>query len=119
MPDISSVGHPVPGPRDRNSPSAIRNAHSPTETTTTTRTPSSSEPSHNGSSGLAPIRPGTETTVDRVELSANARSLGRIEDLPKNRRERVETLRKGIREGTYETSEKMETALDRLIKDLE
>jgi negative regulator of flagellin synthesis FlgM len=53
---------------------------------------------------------------DRVELSAHARLLDRLLQLPDVRMELVETVRQAIRDGTYETPEKLEAAVDRLLE---
>ena len=98
MPDISSVGQPGPvGPIDRASSSGRRD-----------------ESSILSSYGNPPTRPG-----DRVELSDHARYLDLLRHLPAVRHERVDSVRDAIREGRYETPEKLDTAISRLIEDLD
>jgi negative regulator of flagellin synthesis FlgM len=55
---------------------------------------------------------------DHVEISPLGRMLDGIDSMPEIRQERVDEIRRQIAAGTYETSEKLEVALDRLIDDL-
>lgn len=57
-------------------------------------------------------------TRDQVEISPLGRMLDGIEGLPEIRHERVEEIRRQIAAGTYETTEKLDIALDRLIDEL-
>ncbi|MHC4217290.1 MAG: flagellar biosynthesis anti-sigma factor FlgM [Planctomycetota bacterium] len=54
---------------------------------------------------------------DRVELSAHTRLLDRLLQLPEVRMELVEKVRQAIAAGTYETPEKLEVAVDQLLRD--
>jgi negative regulator of flagellin synthesis FlgM len=54
---------------------------------------------------------------DRVELSAHARLLDRLLQLPDVRIELVEAVRQAIADGTYETPEKLEVAVARLLEE--
>lgn len=71
-------------------------------------------------SGRAKAVPGTSATshVDRVEISEMALFLDKISRLPDIRREKVEAVREQIARGSYETPEKMEKAMENLLKDL-
>lgn len=55
---------------------------------------------------------------DHVEISPLGRMLEGIDRLPEIRHERVEEIRRQIASGVYETPEKLELALDRLIDEL-
>ncbi|MBX6313759.1 MAG: flagellar biosynthesis anti-sigma factor FlgM [Isosphaeraceae bacterium] len=55
---------------------------------------------------------------DQVEISPLGQMLGGIDRLPEIRHERVEEIRRQIAAGTYETPEKLEVALDRLLDEL-
>ena len=55
---------------------------------------------------------------DQVEISPLGRMLDGISGLPEIRHERVEEIRRQIAAGTYETTEKLEFALDRLFDEL-
>ena len=55
---------------------------------------------------------------DQVEISPLGQMLDGISRLPEIRHERVEEVRRQIAAGTYETPEKMDVALDRLLDEL-
>ena len=56
--------------------------------------------------------------VDRVEISEMALFLDKISRLPDIRREKVELVREQIARGSYETPEKVEKAIENLVKEL-
>jgi negative regulator of flagellin synthesis FlgM len=55
---------------------------------------------------------------DQVEISPLGQMLDGISRLPEIRHERVEEVRQKIAAGVYETPEKLEIALDRLLDEL-
>ncbi len=55
---------------------------------------------------------------DQVEISPLGQMLDSIAQIPDIRHERVEEIRQQIAEGTYETPEKLELALDRLLDEM-
>jgi negative regulator of flagellin synthesis FlgM len=55
---------------------------------------------------------------DQVEISPLGQMLDGISRLPEIRQEKVEAIRRQIAEGIYETPEKLELALDRLLDEL-
>lgn len=55
---------------------------------------------------------------DRVDLSEHARHLERLRALPDVRAEKVETIRASIERGTYDTPERMQAAMRRLLDEL-
>ena len=55
---------------------------------------------------------------DHVEISPLGQLLDGISQLPAIRYERVEEVRRQIAAGSYETPEKLELALDRLLDEL-
>ncbi len=55
---------------------------------------------------------------DHVEISPLGQMLDGISRLPEIRHERVEEIRSQIAAGTYETPEKLELALDRMLDEL-
>jgi len=57
-------------------------------------------------------------TIDRVDLSDHARHLERLRTMPDVREEKVQSIRASIERGTYETPERMQAALRRLLDDL-
>jgi len=96
MPDISSIGHGPVGPLDRTAPpGARRDADAPREL------------------DKPPQRLG-----DRVELSDHARFLDRLRRMPPTQTDRVQQIRQAIADGTYETDDKLEVAIDRIMEEL-
>jgi len=55
---------------------------------------------------------------DSVELSTHAQLLSRLAGLPDVRQDLVDQIRAAIADGTYETPEKIESAIDALAEDL-
>jgi len=58
------------------------------------------------------------THRDRVELSEHARFMDSLRNLPAIRMDRVEAAREAINNGTYESPEKLDIAVTRLLDDL-
>ena len=56
--------------------------------------------------------------ADEVEISEMGRLLDDLSGLPEIRRERVDEVRRAIEAGTYETSEKLDVAVERLLDEL-
>ncbi|MHC4416468.1 MAG: flagellar biosynthesis anti-sigma factor FlgM [Planctomycetota bacterium] len=93
MPDIPSIGHGSLGPVNRTAgPSAYQ--------------------------GTTRARDHGHRLGDRVELSEHARLLDRLRQMPDVRIELVEKVRRTIAEGTYETPEKLESAVQQLLAEL-
>lgn len=55
---------------------------------------------------------------DRIEISEWARFLSRLAELPDVRVEKVAQARKAIDRGDYETPDRLDHAINRLIEDL-
>lgn len=55
---------------------------------------------------------------DQVEISPLGRMLDGISRLPEIRHEKVEEIRQQIAAGVYETPEKLELALDRMLDEM-
>ena len=77
-----------------------------------------------GAGPIEPTRPGGRidrpqatgaAAGDRVELSAEAKLLTKLHELPDVREEKIETVRREIARGTYETPEKIDALVDRLF----
>ena len=62
----------------------------------------------------APIRRGT----DQVQLSEVARLLQKLRDLPEVREDLVARVKAEIEQGTYETEDKLDAALNELAGDI-
>ena len=66
-------------------------------------------------SAWKPVKLCTPVHRDHVEISPLGQMLDGISQLPEIRYERVEEIRQQIAAGSYETPEKLELALDRLL----
>ncbi|MEO0514730.1 MAG: flagellar biosynthesis anti-sigma factor FlgM [Planctomycetota bacterium] len=55
---------------------------------------------------------------DQIELSDTAKILAKLADLPEVREDLVARVRTEIADGTYETSEKLDAAIEGLAEDL-
>lgn len=58
------------------------------------------------------------TISDQLDISDAARLAERVAELPEIRADRVAELRAAIANGTYETSDKLATAVDRLFDEI-
>lgn len=56
--------------------------------------------------------------VDELDISPEAELVSRVRDLPDVRADRVAQIRAEIESGVYETDEKLDIALDRLLDEL-
>ena len=54
-------------------------------------------------------------TIDQVDISSEAQMLAGMNDISDIRAERVAEIREQIETGQYETADKMDAALDRLL----
>lgn len=82
-----------------------------------------------GTGGVNPMRsdphvtpggskPANGTGHDEVEFSDAARLLSRMSEVPAIRTEKVESVRQAILRGGYETPDKIDVVVDRLLKEL-
>jgi negative regulator of flagellin synthesis FlgM len=75
-------------------------------------------PTHaSGASQAAGATPEVNSS-DEVSISREADLLSRIGDLPDVRQERVDQIRAEIVNGTYETQEKLDLAISRLLDEV-
>ena len=95
MPEIPSIGHGSVGPINR---AASVSAYQSADT--------------------EKVRDASRPLGDRVELSRHARLLDQLRQLPEVRSDLVEQIKRSIEDGTYESAEKLDAALERLIEDL-
>jgi negative regulator of flagellin synthesis FlgM len=58
------------------------------------------------------------TISDRLDISEAGQIAGRLADVPDIRAERVQELRAAILNGTYETEDKLNSAVDRLLDEI-
>lgn len=56
--------------------------------------------------------------VDQVDISHEADLVSRLQDLPEVRADRVATIRAQIEAGTYETDDKLDMAVSRLLDEI-
>lgn len=56
--------------------------------------------------------------ADQVDISPAAQLAGQVNDIPDIRADRVATIKAAIANGTYETDDKLNTALDRLLDEI-
>jgi flagellar biosynthesis anti-sigma factor FlgM len=69
-------------------------------------------------SDVAPSAPRWAEGRDRVELSEHAHHLEAIRSLPDVRSAKIEAIKQAIANGTYESPEMLQVALDRLLDDV-
>ncbi len=62
--------------------------------------------------------PRSSVPSDEVQISSVGQLLDRLSDLPDIRAGRVAELQAAIREGRYETEEKLSSALDHLLEEI-
>lgn len=63
-----------------------------------------------------PVQPGP--IQDELEISDAARLVGQVHELPEVRQGRIDQIRAQIAEGTYETDEKLDIAVGRLLDEI-
>ena len=63
-------------------------------------------------------RPDAAPINDEVDISQEARLVEEVRQIPDIRQDRVETIRTQIAAGTYESPEKLDVALDRLLDEI-
>ncbi len=73
---------------------------------------------HTARSVAPPSTSGTPTTGDRLDISEAGQIAGRMAEIPDIRADRVQELRTAILNGSYESEQKMSTALDRLLDEI-
>ncbi|MBC8355783.1 MAG: flagellar biosynthesis anti-sigma factor FlgM [Planctomycetes bacterium] len=56
--------------------------------------------------------------VDQLDISHEADLVSRVHDLPEIRQDRVAEIRSQIESGAYETDEKLDGALERLLDEI-
>jgi len=72
----------------------------------------------NAQGEAAPAAPRWAEGRDRVELSDHARHLDAIRAMPDVRMARVEAIKQAIASGTYESPEKLQAAIEGLLRDI-
>lgn len=99
MSDISPLGRGSVGPLNHNNLNPLNHRNGTT--------------SSNGNGVAHAITHGR----DSVELSEHARFMDQLRELPSVRTERVEAVREAIVNGTYESPDKLDIAVSRMLDD--
>jgi negative regulator of flagellin synthesis FlgM len=63
-------------------------------------------------------RPEATQIADEVDISEAARFAEQIQQMPEMREDRIEAVRRQIAEGTYETSDRLNAAIERLLDEI-
>jgi negative regulator of flagellin synthesis FlgM len=80
--------------------------------------PQSMNGPHRAYNSQPPARGASAQPVDQLDISAQADLVSRVRDVPDIRHDRVAAIKAAIANGTYETPEKMDAALDRLLDEM-
>jgi negative regulator of flagellin synthesis FlgM len=73
---------------------------------------------HRMTPAAAPFSPRGAGTIDQLDISPEADFVAQARELPEIREDRVASIRAQIAAGTYETPEKLDAALSRLIDEI-
>jgi len=73
---------------------------------------------HGARASQAAARPESVHINDEVNISDAARLVEQTQNLPDIRQDRVDAVRQQIAAGTYETSEKLNVAIERLLDEI-
>jgi negative regulator of flagellin synthesis FlgM len=63
-------------------------------------------------------RPEAPKIADQVDISDAARLVEQVQQMPEMRQDRLEAVRRQIAAGTYETSDKLNVAIERLLDEI-
>jgi negative regulator of flagellin synthesis FlgM len=75
-------------------------------------------PPHRMTPAQAPSSSYSAGGVDQLDISPEADFVAQARDLPEIREDRVAAIREQIAAGTYETSDKLDAALSRLLDEI-
>ncbi len=73
---------------------------------------------HRTQSTHGATQPDTWSGVDELDISPDADMVSRVQDLPDIRTDRVADIRAQIASGVYETDQKLEMAVGRLLDEM-
>jgi negative regulator of flagellin synthesis FlgM len=65
-----------------------------------------------------PAAPAATNHADRVDISPAAELAGQLAEIPDIRADRVAAIKTAIANGTYETSAKLDVAIERLLDEI-
>jgi negative regulator of flagellin synthesis FlgM len=80
--------------------------------------PQSMNGPHRAYNSQPPSRSSAGQPVDQLDISSQADLVSRVRDVPDIRHDRVVAIKAQIANGTYETPERMDAALDRLLDEM-
>ncbi len=80
--------------------------------------PRAVSPLHTARPSQAAARPESARINDEVDISDAARLVEQLHELPDIRQSRVDGVRRQIAAGTYETREKLDVAVERLLDEI-
>lgn len=80
--------------------------------------PQSIDAPHGARPAQPTTRPEAPQIADEVDISEAARLVEQVQQMPDIREDRVEAVRQQIAEGTYETRDKLNAALERLLDEV-
>ncbi len=75
-------------------------------------------PHHARSTAAGAASPAAISSADELSISEAGSLLEQIGDIPDIRHERVNEIRRALATGTYETDEKLQIALERLLDEI-
>ena len=70
------------------------------------------------SQNTSPVEPGYSQPIDELDISPHAELMSRIHEIPDVRTHLVDEIRQQIMDGTYETQERLQVAVDRLLDEV-
>jgi len=73
---------------------------------------------HRAYNSQPPARSGASQPVDSLDISPQADLVSRVRDVPDIRHDKVAAIKAAIADGTYETPEKMDAALEGLLNEM-
>jgi negative regulator of flagellin synthesis FlgM len=73
---------------------------------------------HGVREGQSMARPQAAQITDEVDISEAAQMAEQIQQMPEMREDRIEAVRQQIAEGTYETSDRLNVAVERLLDEI-
>jgi len=80
--------------------------------------PQSVSAPHNARSTTAPSAEASSSVKDELSISSAAQFVAQAQQLPDIRHDKVAAIRAALADGTYETADKLGTAVDRLLDEI-
>ena len=73
---------------------------------------------HRTNASQSTARPEHVSTVDQLDISTEAELISRIHDVPDIRSDRVQEIKAQLASGAYETGDKLDIAIERLLDEI-